>query len=258
MARREAADRQTHGGQEQQMDADESRQGHLRLPSGHMTKTALAVEALRNAILRGEIAQDQPLTVGRIAAQLGMSPTPVREAMRTLQAEGLLRHEPHHSVSVTQYTIKDIHDIFSLRAELESRAARLAVPRLSEDDLARLDALRVEMERAAERQDIERLNQLNAEWHLLIYSAADNRVLLDLVRHLWKQFMWEGNWITPDHAARSLAQHAALLEAIRARDAALTDRLMRAHIASGERASVEYLESRAVGASSTGTRASSE
>lgn len=229
------------------VDESESEQApsSLRLPSGHMTKTALAVEALRGAILRGEIARDQPLTVGRVAAQLGMSPTPVREAMRTLQAEGLLRREPHHSVSVTQYTIKDIHDIFRLRADLESQAARLAVPRLSGDDLARLDALRAAMDRAAERQEIERLNQLNAEWHLLIYSAADNRVLLDVVQHLWKQFMWEGNWITPERAARSLAQHAALAAAIRARDAELTDRLMHEHIASGEQASVEYLESRA-------------
>lgn len=210
-----------------------------------MTKTALAVEALRGAILRGEIAQDQPLTVGRIAAQLGISPTPVREAIRTLQAEGLLRHEPHHSVSVTQYTIKDIHDIFRLRATLESQAARLAVPRLSDDDLAQLEALGHEMERAAQRQEIERVNLLNAQWHLLIYSAADNRVLLDLVQHLWKKFMWEGNWITPDHAARSLAQHASLLAAIRTRDASMTERLMREHIRSGEQASVEYLEARA-------------
>ena len=214
-----------------------------------MTKTALAVEALRGAILRGEITQDRPLTVGRIAAQLGISPTPVREAIRTLQAEGLLRHEPHHSVSVTQYSTKDIHDIFRLRATLESQAARLAVPRLSDDDLAQLEALGHEMERAAERQEIERVNQLNAQWHLLIYSAADNRVLLDLVQHLWKQFMWEGNWITPVHAAHSLAQHAGLLAAIRARDAALTERLMREHIRGGEQASVEYLESRAGGAS---------
>jgi DNA-binding GntR family transcriptional regulator len=226
------------------MQADEAGPGRLRLPNGHMTKTALAVEALRAAILRGDIAQDQPLTVGRIAAQLGMSPTPVREAMRTLQAEGLLRHEPHHSVSVTQYSPKDIHDIFRLRADLESQAIRLAVPALSEDDIARLDALQREMVRAAAREDIESLNRLNAEWHLTIYSAADNRVLLELVQHLWKQFMWEGNWITPDHAARSLEQHAALLAAIHARDADLVERLMREHIEGGERASVEYLEMR--------------
>jgi DNA-binding GntR family transcriptional regulator len=220
----------------------------VRLPGEHMTKTALAVEALRNAILRGEIAQDQPLTVGRIAQQLDMSPTPVREAIRTLQAEGLLRHEPHHSVSVTQYSIKDIHDIFQLRADLESQAARLAVPHLSHDHVARLDAMRREMESATAREDIDALNRLNAEWHLLIYGAADNRVLLDLVQHLWKKFMWEGNWITPAHAARSLEQHAAILAAIRARDAELAEKLMREHIHNGERASVEYLEARTASA----------
>ncbi len=217
----------------------------MRLPNEHMTKTALAVEALRGAILRGEIAQDQPLTVGRLAQQLGMSPTPVREAIRTLQAEGLLQREPHHSVSVTRYSTKDIHDIFRLRAELESQAARLAVPRLSDEDIARLELLQCEMERAAERQDIERVNQLNAEWHLLIYSAADNRVLLDLVQHLWKKFMWEGNWITQNHAQLSFSQHTALLAAIRARDADLTDHLLREHIQTGEQANIAYLESQA-------------
>ncbi|HEV2458749.1 MAG TPA: GntR family transcriptional regulator [Ktedonobacterales bacterium] len=216
----------------------------MRLPGEHLTKTALAVEALRNAILRGEIAQDQPLTVGRIAQQLDMSPTPVREAIRTLQAEGLLRHQPHHSVSVAQYSIKDIHDIFRLRADLESQAARLAVSRLSHDDIARLETLKREMEGAAGREDIDALNRLNAEWHLLIYGAADNQVLLDLVQHLWKKFMWEGNWITPTHAARSLEQHAAILAAIRARDAELTEKLLRDHIRSGEQASVEYVEAR--------------
>lgn len=220
----------------------DDRTGHpsLRLASGHRTKTALAVEALRNAILRGEITQDQPLTVSRIAQQLGMSPTPVREAMRTLQAEGLLRHEPHHSVSVTQYSDKDIHDIYQLRAELESQAARLAVARLSEDAIVQLDALQQEMRAAASSEDIDGLNQLNAEWHLLIYGAADNRVLLDLVQHLWKKFMWEGNWITSGHAARSLAEHDEMLAAIHARDARLLDRLMRAHIRGGEEASLSY------------------
>lgn len=227
------------------MKVDRSGMGSLQLTSGHKTKTSLAVEALRSAILRGEIAQDEPLIVGRIAQQLGMSQTPVREAMRTLQAEGLLRHEPHHSVSVTQYSEKDLHDIFQLRATLESQAARLAVPRLSDDDIAQLDALQRQMREAASREDIDSLNQLNAEWHLLIYSAADNRVLLDLVQHLWKKFMWEGNWITAGHAVRSLAQHDELLAAIHAHDADLIDRLMREHIHTGEMASLQYVRSRA-------------
>ncbi|MGE5333761.1 MAG: FCD domain-containing protein, partial [Nitrososphaerota archaeon] len=78
----------------------------------------------------------------------------------------------------------------------------------------------------------------------LMYSAADNRVLLDLVQHLWKKFMWEGNWIMSGHAARSLAEHDRILAAIHAHDAALIDRLMREHIRGGEEAALLYLRSR--------------
>ena len=216
----------------------------MRLSNEHMTKTALAVEALRDAILRGEITQDEPLTVTHLAAQLGMSPTPVREAIRTLQAEGLLRLEPHHSASVTQYSVKDIHDIFQLRADLESQATRLAVPRLNDSQIARLDDMQRAMREAAQRSDIEQLNRLNADWHLLIYGAAENRVLLEVVQHLWKKFMFEINWIQSDGAERSLEQHDRLLAAIHARDADAAALAIRAHIQRAEGVAIEYSESR--------------
>ncbi len=209
-----------------------------------MTKTALAVDALRDAILRGDIAQTAPLTVTRLAAQLGMSPTPVREAIRTLQAEGLLRLEPHHSASVTQYSAKDIHDIFQLRADLESQATRLAVPNLTDAQIAELDDMQREMREVARRGDIERLNRLNANWHLLIYGAAENRVLLELVQHLWKKFMFEINWIQPDGAERSLEQHDRLLAAIHAHDADAAATAIRTHIQRAESVAIEYGESR--------------
>lgn len=216
----------------------------LRPVNSHMTKTALAVEALRTAILRGEIAQDEPLTVGRIAQRLGMSQTPVREAIRTLQAEGLLRHEPHHTAAVTQYTAKDIHDIFQMRADLESQATRLAVSRLSDADIAQLEAVQAAMREAAAHDDTQRLNRLNAEWHLLIYSAADNRVLLEVVQHLWRKFMFEVNWILPGHSERSLQQHERFLVAIRARNADDAAQLIREHIQRGEEAALRFLELR--------------
>lgn len=226
------------------MFALDSGAGSLRPANGHMTKTALAVEALRVAILRGEITRDEPLTVGRIAQRLGMSQTPVREAIRTLQAEGLLRHEPHHSAAATEYTAKDIHDIFELRADLESRATQLAVARLTDEDIARLEAMQAEMRDAAAHDDIQRLNQLNAAWHLLIYGASDNRVLLEVVQHLWRKFMFEVNWIQPGHSERSLRQHDDFLAAIQARDAETAARLIREHIQRGEEAAVSFLESR--------------
>lgn len=215
-------------------------------PSSHLTKTALAAQALRSAILRGEIRADAPLTVGRLAQQFGMSQTPVREAIRMLQAEGLIRHQPHHTVSATQFTAKDLHDIFQLRGDLEAQAVRIAAPRLTDDDIARLEKLQQEMRDASERNDVDLLNRLNSHWHLQIYSAADNAVLLDVVQHLWKKFMFEVNWILPAQAKHSLRQHDGILDALRRRDTAAAEALVREHIATGEESSIRFLEARAL------------
>lgn len=210
----------------------------------HMTKTALAIQALRGVILRGEIQPDEQMSVGRIAEQLGMSPTPVREAIRTLQAEGLISYRPHHSFSVNELSAKDIHDIFQLRASLESLATKLAVPLLTNADLDKLEALRLAMEEADARDDYTQVNQLNTDWHLKLYSAADNKVLFDVILHLWKKFLWEVNWIMPGHGARSMQQHAELMAALQARDAELAGRLMEGHIHSGEETAMEFLQTR--------------
>ena len=211
----------------------------------HMTKTALAAHALRSAILRGDIAPDAPLTVGRIAQTLGMSPTPVREAIRTLQAEGLLRHEPHHTVSINRYSPKDVHDLYQMRAELESQATRIATPLLDDATLDRLSALNERMRSLANSGERDALNHLNAEWHLLIYSAADNRILLDVVQHLWNKFVWDINWILPGRSLRSIEEHDAVLAALRARDADAAVERMRAHLRYGEDYAVEYMQGKA-------------
>ncbi len=209
-----------------------------------LTKTTLAIQALRSAILRGEIQPDAHLTVSQIAYQLGMSPTPVREAIRTLQAEGLINHTPHHSLTIAGLSPKDVHDIFQLRATLESLATRLAVPLLTDADLEALDALRKSMRESHERGDLDQVNRLNADWHLKLYSAADNNVLLDVVLRLWKKFIMDVNWIMPGHAERSMQQHDALMEAIQARDADAAASLMETHIHSGEKTAIEYFHTR--------------
>jgi len=207
-----------------------------------LTKTALAVQALRGAILRGDIVPDTHLTVGGIAQMLGMSPTPVREAIRTLQAEGLLRHEPHHTVSVNRFSPQDIHDLYQMRADLESQATRIAAARLDDTTLDQLAALNERMRAMAIAGDLDALNRLNGEWHLLIYSAADNRILLDVVQHLWKRFVWDINWILPGRSLRSIEEHDEVLQALRARDADEAVRRMREHLRYGEDSAVAYVE----------------
>ncbi len=221
----------------------------------HMTKTALAAQALRSAILRGDIAPEAPLTVGRVAHMLGMSPTPVREAIRTLQAEGLLRHEPHHTVSVNRYSPKDIHDLYQMRADLESQATRIATAHLDDATLDRLDALNERMRSLAIHGELDALNRLNGEWHLLIYSAADNRILLDVVQHLWNKFVWDINWILPGRSLRSIEEHDTVLAALRARDADAAVERMRAHLRYGEDYAVDYMRRKAARPATAGTAA---
>jgi DNA-binding GntR family transcriptional regulator len=129
-----------------------------------------------------------------------------------------------------------------MRAELESQATRIATPRLDDVAIARLTALNERMRERAATGDTDALNRLNGEWHLLIYGAADNRILLDVVQHLWKKFVWDINWILPGRSLRSIEEHDAVLEALCARDADEAVKCMRAHLQYGEDYAVAYVE----------------
>lgn len=206
----------------------------LTTPSAsHSTKTALAIHALREAILTGDLRAGEEFTVGQVAAQLAMSPTPVREAIRTLQASGLVVHLPHHTFTVTNYSAHDIEEIFMLRGVLEAMATRLATPRLQDDDLARLDACMAAMHEAITQGNSTRMHQLNAEWHLEIYKVSHSTVLLEVILGLWQKFLWQSVWSLPGHGEQSLDRHEEIMDALRERDAERAATLMERHIRAG-------------------------
>ena len=206
-----------------------------------LTKTALALRELRIAIRSGKIPQGEQLTVGELAEQLGMSPTPVREAMRTLQAEGLITQTPHHTLAVITLSEKDVQDIYVVRLLVEPLATQLATPHLTEADFAQLHQLNVDMHEADLNHRMDRRYELNHDWHFTLYACAQNRVLLNTITALWQRFLWRTSWAMPDHADVSYAHHLALLDALRARDADRAGQLMTAHIINGQRHALCYL-----------------
>lgn len=223
--------------------------GQIQAVYVHKTKTDLAVEALRAAILRGEIKPGEHLTVARAAKFLGMSSSPIREAIRILQSEGLISHVPHHGVRVADFSLDDAQEVYLLRAHLEELATKLATPRLTAEDLRVLDALQADMREAHIQSDNERFARLNADWHLRIYRAAGSRYLLDFILRLWSRFPWDIFWVVADRTAQSVTQHDELLSALRAGDPETAGRLMHEHILSGQRSILAYLESHSVTAS---------
>lgn len=192
-----------------------------------------AYDEVRRQIISGQRAGGDWLREGDLATELGVSRTPIREALQRLAAEGLARHEPNRGVRVESWTSADLDEIFSLRSILEPwGSARAATSGLAELD--RLDSLAVEMDRCAaqERPDIDEITRLNNEFHQLVLEAAGHVRLVHLVSAVvdvplvWRTF----SHYSPEALRRSLAHHHELVDALRAGDPGWAESVMHSHV----------------------------
>jgi DNA-binding GntR family transcriptional regulator len=209
----------------------------------HKTKRELAIEGIREAIFRGDIRPGARLTMNDLSRILQMSPTPIREAIGVLEADGLVLSEPHRGVRVAQLSIQEAMELALLRAPMEGLATRLAVPNLGEEEVARLSALQAEMEDAVASGDDGALTHANADWHRSIYSAGRTTFVFRHVMRLWIPYPWKTVWVARNREA-SMRQHAAIMEAVVARDAPRAGELMHEHILSQCRLVIEEMGAR--------------
>jgi DNA-binding GntR family transcriptional regulator len=159
-----------------------------------------------------------------------MSPTPIREALRLLEAQGLLQRVPYKGAYVAEASPEESVEISVIRSALEGLATRMAVPNLTTDDLAALESLVKEMEHAWHQMSIGRLRRSNYRFHSLIYERAGSRRLTDMIISLWPRFATSALWMIPGRAERSIEHHHALLEKIRDGDAEAAADVMSDHI----------------------------
>jgi DNA-binding GntR family transcriptional regulator len=198
----------------------------------YMTKAQLAADSLRQSIASGRIKRGQRLRFSELIEDLGVSATPIREALRILETEGLVSMESHREVRVTEFTADDALEIYEIRAMLESHATRQAVPKLTPEHVRLLEDLHLAMKRGVEADDLREVPELNARWHHTLYAAAASKYLHFIIQKLWAWFPWD-IWLIPDRAGTSMDEHEGILEAIRSRDADKAAERMQAHILSG-------------------------
>ena len=211
-------------------------------PPRHLTKTELALELLRERIRSGELAPGQRLALEELTHLLGMSATPIREALRLLQADRLVDYRPHHGVVVTEPSNEVTREIYRIRSLLEPLATELAVADLTEDRLAELERLHSALRAAVSSGRGKRIAEANASWHWTLYESASPTYLNDFIRRLWEGFAWRTMWAIPGRAEQSLREHESMMEAIRARDPAEAAARMREHIESGVETLLSSLE----------------
>jgi DNA-binding GntR family transcriptional regulator len=213
-----------------------------------MTKMDIAVRELRERILSGQLQPGERLRVETLTDELGMSPTPIREALRLLQADHLVQYSPHQKIVVAELSMPEVGEIYQLRAELESFATELAVTRLLEQGLDDLEKAHAEWLRAAKAGRGGKVADSNIIWHWIIYHAAGSTLLDDFIRRLWEAFPWRTQALSGVRES-SIAEHEAIMVAIRAGDSTLARSRMREHVANGQRSLFAALRRRADAAS---------
>jgi DNA-binding GntR family transcriptional regulator len=196
----------------------------------------------------GKLRPNDRLTETEIAARFGISRTPVREAIRQLEADGLVLHAPRVGAVVRSLDYSEISELYEMRAVLEGTAARLTARTASATELAELEAINAEMRHAA--GDVGRLYELNRDFHFAMLNAAKNRYLASSVGALQKTLLILGPSTMGEgsRADAALAEHAEVLAAIRMRDEEAAEDAMRRHIQGAHRARLRQIRERAHGA----------
>jgi DNA-binding GntR family transcriptional regulator len=206
-----------------------------------ITKTDAAFHALRTAIEEGRLKPGERLRVNHLMDELQMSPTPIREALRLLQAEGLVVHHPHRGMAVAEYTLESAEEVYRLRGVLEPLATELAVERATGEQVAEMRRRHEELREAVRAGDPRTdLAELNAVWHRELYAACGSRHLQEFIARLWTTIPMQALWLTR-RGPRSVEQHEQIMEAVERRDAAAARDLMRAHVDFGATSTAEHL-----------------
>ncbi len=195
-----------------------------------------ALSVIRDNILSGALRPGQQLVQAEIAAQMNVSRAPIREALRQLEEEGLVESIPYRGTFVSRVTQRDILELYSLRGALESMAARLAISRCNEQDIAQLEAIVARMSEAADAADYQAINVADLEFHTQLCVLSDHQHLLrtwKINANLIRRILSFRNRLSTPHVV--VAMHKPIVEAIGNRDAVAAQRAIEAHcIDSGE------------------------
>jgi DNA-binding GntR family transcriptional regulator len=198
--------------------------------AGYRGLTATVADQLRTAIVEGELRPGQRLVQEELAQALGISREPIRQALRLLEAEGLVVHRPRRGVVVAPLAEQVVRDLYDVRAALDGLAARRAAGRLSPEQAREGQRLLASARRLLAQGNIAALQAEDRALHQLILEASGNRVAQEILRPQWDRIAAVMQAVLRSgYAQQAWAEHEALLEAILAGDADLAETLAREH-----------------------------
>ncbi len=203
----------------------------------------LVFESLREAIISGWLPPGERLMEIQLAEEMGVSRTPVREAIRKLELEGLVLMIPRKGAYVSGVSLKEVSDVFEIRLALEGLAAELATNRITDEELENLERYLVIIAEGIENKDLNKVIEMDTDFHTLLYQASRNERLSQIINNLREQIQRfrTTSLASPGRMQSALEEHSRLVEAISSRDSELARRLAQEHIENAENSLMEVI-----------------
>jgi DNA-binding GntR family transcriptional regulator len=201
-------------------------------------------ETLREAIINGLLKPGERMMEIKLAEQLGVSRTPVREAIRKLELEGFVVMMPRKGAYVAGISLKDIVDVFEVRAALEALAAGLAAERITDEELETLERMLVRIGECIDNNDLQELIEFDTAFHEALYQASRNEKLVQIINNLREQIQRfrSTSLAYPGRMKEALEEHKKIVEAISERKAEQAQQLAQQHIENAENSMLEAIK----------------
>ncbi len=198
---------------------------------------------LREAILKGDLQPGERLMEITLANKLGVSRTPVREAIRKLELEGLVIMIPRKGAQVAKITESDLNDVLEVRLGLEGLVMQFACERINEEQLEKIRASMEEFKTRIHDEDITRLAEADVKFHELIYESTNNKRLIQIINNLREQIYRYRIEYLKDQTSRELLveEHREIYEAIKNRDFVSAYESMKNHITNQQKTIIKSL-----------------
>ena len=214
---------------------------------GYKPLRDVVFETLRDAIIKQVLKPGERLMEIQLADEMGVSRTPVREAIRKLELEGLVVMVPRKGAYVAGVSMKDIHEVYEVRAALEMLAVSLAAERITDEELDALErqVLREsEAEANADEHSLDNIIYIDSSFHDIIYQAAHNQRLVQFVNILQEQLQRfrAASLSRPGRSKTALEEHKQIVEALAERNGELAAKLAKEHIDNAESAMISGME----------------
>lgn len=191
---------------------------------------------LREAILKGELKPGERLMELQLASKLGVSRTPIREAIRMLELEGLAVTVPRKGAEVAKMTEKDMEDVLQIRKALDELAVGLACDNITEEELERLQIVLKNFENSTREHNVKKVAQADVEFHDVIYRAANNPKLVNMLNNLREQmYRYRVEYLKNESIYPTLVnEHEKIFEGLRRKDRKEVIRVMSNHVVNQE------------------------